>query len=298
MSGVCVFSVRSILFGMALSGQLFGQVNERFSFEDNMEGWESDAAMPQGQCHLSELYPECQSPGMVGVDRLAAIRRTGERAYDGSHSVKVTLDGGGDEGTAWIIHPFSVSPGLRYRVSLQFYIFGGPWPRIGYLGPTRPRGMLLANGPPLSDFTPVACLVPASSFWTQCNYVTEVTADSTGTIWAALGQWVNYEVSSTAYIDNVTVTTTPLTNDITTSILGMSPNSGNGSRAYPLFSFVFADAKGWQDLGVINILVNDVLKPANACYLAYVPTTDVLYLVNDAGRALLAGTKDKHTPRR
>jgi len=61
-----------------------------------------------------------------------------------------------------------------------------------------------------------------------------------------------------------------------------------GSRAGPAtFTFQFTDNDGWQDLGVVNILVNEWLDGRNACYLAYSRPLGVLYLVNDAGTALL-----------
>ena len=76
----------------------------------------------------------------------------------------------------------------------------------------------------------------------------------------------------------------------------MSPDSGSGSGSdfTTSLAFVFEDTNGWQDLGVVNVLINNGLNPVNACYLAYVPTMDVLYLVNDAGTALLPGTRPLH----
>jgi len=35
------------------------------------------------------------------------------------------------------------------------------------------------------------------------------------------------------------------------------------------FTFQFADPNGWQDLGVVNVLINDYLDGRHACYLAY-----------------------------
>ena len=296
--------VSGIVLGAAFCVPLYGQGNATFSFEDNMEGWESDVAMPQMYCLSNStiypqlaFYPECNGhPGII-VDTLAAVRRTRESAFDGSHSVKFTLDGGFDEGTAWIIRPFAVAPGVRYRVRLQFYVSSGaPWNRIAYLGPTRPKGGLLAQGPPQTDFLTVLCPVTYSSGWGQCNYLTEVTADATGTIWAAAGLWVNNEGTFTCYFDNVTVTIDPVVDQTTTTALGMVPNSGSGQPPFLVLTFVFSDTKGWQDLGVVNILVNDSLNPTNSCYVAYVPAIDILYLVNDAGTALLAGTSAQKNP--
>jgi hypothetical protein len=71
----------------------------------------------------------------------------------------------------------------------------------------------------------------------------------------------------------------------TTSVVGMEPARGAGASGK--FSVTFADTKGWQDLGVVNVLVNDWLDGSHACYLAYARPTNTLYLVNDAGSALL-----------
>jgi len=79
-----------------------------------------------------------------------------------------------------------------------------------------------------------------------------------------------------------------------------SPPSGNGPPAAVSasaiatagnspFNFTFADPRGWQDLDVVNILINNFLDGRSACYLAYSRPLNVLYLVNDAGTALLPG---------
>lgn len=90
--------------------------------------------------------------------------------------------------------------------------------------------------------------------------------------WQALGAWQVPGGSSTT----------------TTSVVGMSPARGSG-LAQNTFTFNFSDTKGFQDLGVENILVNDALDGRHACYLAYARSINVLYLVNDNGDALLAG---------
>jgi len=88
--------------------------------------------------------------------------------------------------------------------------------------------------------------------------------------------------------------TTPAT---TTSVIGATPDRGGGvtcgsdgtcTNAIP-FTFTFSDTKGTQDLGVVNILINNFIDGRQACYLAYSRPLGVLYLVNDPGTALLAG---------
>jgi probable HAF family extracellular repeat protein len=74
----------------------------------------------------------------------------------------------------------------------------------------------------------------------------------------------------------------------TTSVTGMSPTEGNGLNA-TAFSFDFSDTKGYQDVGVVNILANVALDGGHACYLALARSVNVLYLVNDSGNGLLPG---------
>jgi hypothetical protein len=65
---------------------------------------------------------------------------------------------------------------------------------------------------------------------------------------------------------------------------GVSPARSNTlSQTY---TFTFTDTNGWQDLAVLNVLINTAIDGRHACYLAYVPygaTTGSLYLVDDAG---------------
>ena len=70
-------------------------------------------------------------------------------------------------------------------------------------------------------------------------------------------------------------------------VTGMTPGRGSGGSGQ--VSFQFSDSKGWQDLGVVNMLLNNFLDGRYGCYMAYARTINVLYLVNDAGDALLPG---------
>jgi len=66
-----------------------------------------------------------------------------------------------------------------------------------------------------------------------------------------------------------------------------SPASGSGSSQS--MSFTFNDPRGWQDLDVVNVLINNALDGRNACYLAYSRASGVLYLVADNGGTLSSG---------
>jgi hypothetical protein len=98
--------------------------------------------------------------------------------------------------------------------------------------------------------------------------------------WQALGVWqVPGAVQST-----------------TTAVLGMSPaNAFLGSppsNTAAAFTFDFSDTKGFQDLGVVNILADSGtgIDGRHACYLAYDRRINALYLVNDNGDALSSGS--------
>ena len=66
-----------------------------------------------------------------------------------------------------------------------------------------------------------------------------------------------------------------------------TPASGN-APSQP-FTFQFSDPDGWQDLGVLNVLINNAIDGRQACYLAYSRPSNLLYLVPDSGTGLLPG---------
>ena len=62
------------------------------------------------------------------------------------------------------------------------------------------------------------------------------------------------------------------------------PASGSGTSPTNV-SFQFSHPAGWQNLDVVNVLVNNFLDGRHACYLAYSNTYTTLYLVDDPGEA-------------
>ena len=63
------------------------------------------------------------------------------------------------------------------------------------------------------------------------------------------------------------------------------------------FTFQFTDTLGWEKIGIVNVLINSALDSRSACYLAYSPQLNVLYLVDDSGSGLLPGLKLDGLPR-
>jgi hypothetical protein len=64
-----------------------------------------------------------------------------------------------------------------------------------------------------------------------------------------------------------------------------SVEPASGSRLSQTLTFRFTDEAGISDIGVLDVLINSVLDGQNACYLAYAPSANTLYLVDDAGDA-------------
>jgi len=65
--------------------------------------------------------------------------------------------------------------------------------------------------------------------------------------------------------------------------VGGAPASGSGNTQ--TFAFQFSHSFGYQNLAVLNILINSALDGRNACYLAYEVKNSKLDLVDDAGDA-------------
>ena len=61
-----------------------------------------------------------------------------------------------------------------------------------------------------------------------------------------------------------------------------------GSTTSQTFTFKFSDAGGYQNLSVVDVLINSALDGRHACYVAFVPSSangGSVFLVDDAGDA-------------
>ncbi len=74
---------------------------------------------------------------------------------------------------------------------------------------------------------------------------------------------------------------------MTASISSATPARGAGITQ--VFTFTYSDVPNWQNLDVVNVLINDALDGRHACYIAYSRPAGVLYLVDDVGAGLLPG---------
>jgi hypothetical protein len=67
---------------------------------------------------------------------------------------------------------------------------------------------------------------------------------------------------------------------------GVTPAFGSGNTS--MLTFSFSDSGGYQNLKLVDILINNVLDGKQACYIAFIPsgaTTGTVNLVDDAGDA-------------
>jgi hypothetical protein len=69
------------------------------------------------------------------------------------------------------------------------------------------------------------------------------------------------------------------------AVQSLTPNSGTGRSV--VFAAVLADPNGAADLNEVFLLVNTSVKSANGCEVHYLPRTNQLTLLNDAGTAWL-----------
>jgi hypothetical protein len=65
--------------------------------------------------------------------------------------------------------------------------------------------------------------------------------------------------------------------------ISTSPAGGTGSSQ--IFTFTITDPNGWQNISLVDVLVNRYLNAVNACYIAILPGINTILLVDNAGDA-------------
>jgi hypothetical protein len=86
------------------------------------------------------------------------------------------------------------------------------------------------------------------------------------------------------FVSKVTPAAVPATPP---AFLSLSPNQGAGSSQ--TFTLVVTDANGANDINSVQMLINSTFTGVNSCHIAYVPATNLLYLLNNAATAWLGG---------
>jgi hypothetical protein len=144
----------------------------------------------------------------------------------------------------------------------------------------------LSSPAPAGGTAVVISSMPAGVVTTPAS-ITIAAGTTTASITVTAGQVSSPTVVVlTATLSGLSLTATVTVKPIPT-VGTLSPVAGEGSNQ--TFSFSFSHPQGWQNLNVVNVLINDVLDGRRACYLAYVRPLNVLYLVNDTGDSLLPG---------
>jgi hypothetical protein len=69
------------------------------------------------------------------------------------------------------------------------------------------------------------------------------------------------------------------------TVMSLAPTSGSG--ATETFTAVYSDPNGVPDLNGVGMIFNTSLSAASACAVIYAPNTNLMYLYNNAGTALL-----------
>ena len=97
------------------------------------------------------------------------------------------------------------------------------------------------------------------------------------------GQRVNPTTTFVIATKDFTVTQSATAANRVPTVTSLNPMVSTG--ASQSYAFQFSDPDGFQDLSVLNVLINTALDGRQGCYIAYSRPDNVLYLVNDAGDA-------------
>lgn len=131
----------------------------------------------------------------------------------------------------------------------------------------------------------IGVTAPSGCAWAVTSNAAWITASASLT-------GANYTVSASTATSirtgTITIAGQPFT--ITQAAAGSTPSADSVSPAYSggasqILVAQFTDADGYQDLDVINVLINNYLDGRQACYLAYSRPSNVLYIVADSGNA-------------
>ncbi|SPF55897.1 exported hypothetical protein [Candidatus Sulfopaludibacter sp. SbA4] len=129
------------------------------------------------------------------------------------------------------------------------------------------------SGPVDFSSSDTAAVLPAGS----------MLANGTGTFSATLKTGGSKTITAADSGNALTGTSAAIAVTVPPTPVSVTPVGG--SAASGTFTFVFTDPRGYLDLNVVDILVNNFLDGRHACYLAYVVGSKTLVLVDDGGDA-------------
>ena len=192
-----------LLISVCLSSSLFGadstgasdEINEFFSFENDMEGWTANGT----DLEIGDGFIDW------------SIMRSQEMARDGKTSLRFYLQNNNDNGKIWIERPFNVEPHQLYHGSVEYEVA------------TRDSGVcfeliagVLKQQPKIGDdlipaYQDDACTGKNKNVgykWLSKKYEFTLRTQEEQMVYAVVGIAGNFEVGKIYYFDNVRVTLT------------------------------------------------------------------------------------------
>jgi hypothetical protein len=130
------------------------------------------------------------------------IRRVSNISRSGVHSMELFIDGKQDDGTIWLERNISVKKDAQIRVSVSFWFyseqesFNTIAAVVAYAGIAKPQ---------VEDDFAIVGLANEAAGWKNYAYTTNLTTDSNGEAWVAVGISVRWETSMTYYIDDIRI---------------------------------------------------------------------------------------------
>lgn len=178
-------------------------------FEEGVTDWETDSDVPD-------------DPNDPGNPVDWEIRRSTERAATGSASLRYYLDGRQDDGTIWIVRPFTFEGGRAYEVTMRADAWSASesFNTLAYLvmyaGRTRPtsEGSFPEPGGNSSDagVTETGGLretLNQTEGWMPYSFAWKTPTVETDMIYIAVGISAVWETEMTYFVDNIKLSAVP-----------------------------------------------------------------------------------------
>jgi hypothetical protein len=173
------------------------EINEFYSFENDMEGWSINGAG--------------LSPGDPTADEWA-ITRSQDIATDGLTAVKLDLTNNNDGGAIWLEKPFLVQPNFLYEVNVSYSFASADGPVGGFEIITGVLKQRPATGhdliPTFRESTDKLKHKPGYR-WLDKHYQFAISSGQATSLWVVIGIRGTFEVRHHYYVDSVRVEIAP-----------------------------------------------------------------------------------------
>jgi hypothetical protein len=172
---------------------------EFYSFENDLEGWTSNAA-------------DMDSGGQANDWSLTRVEEIPYGGEDGKYSIRLDLNNLNENGKIWIERAFAVEPRRKYKVELDYafhhYYCAGPPPKFRILaGVFRRRP--LSGEDILGAVQEKTGITKCLWGWTHKSYSFKIKSKKSDTLYVVIGIWDTEKAHRTYNIDSVCVSITP-----------------------------------------------------------------------------------------